>query len=92
MIQNVGGEKLEKTDKLVSMLILTCYKKISEQQANTILNQEVDKINPLSRENLSLLDLESWINLYDTNDGNAIEEKMEKIQTNKQPGEDKAEL
>jgi hypothetical protein len=79
MIQDIGGDRKEKMDKFVSMLLLTCYNRISEAETNTILKSKVEDINPMSKENLSLLDLETWHRLYESKDKIGIAKKMAEI-------------
>jgi hypothetical protein len=77
MIARTGGDKKDKTDKLISMILLTCYKKISTQEAEALANNK--DIDPMTNLHKTLLDLEGWKELYEKNDGEQIGRELDSI-------------
>jgi hypothetical protein len=77
MISRTGGDKKDKTDKLISMMLLTCYKKISVQEAEAI--SQTTEIDPMTNLHKTLLELESWKELYEKNDGEQIGRELDSI-------------
>jgi hypothetical protein len=79
MIVRTGGEKKDKTDKLISMILLTCYKKISESQAKILSEKQSEDIDPMTQENKDLIELESWKELYQNNDTDKLAKGLDDI-------------
>ena len=65
MIIRTGGEKKEKTDKLISMILLTCYERINESQVKPLASLSAEEIDPFTDENKGLLQMERWKDLYE---------------------------
>ena len=57
------------TEKVISTLLINCYSKVSIEQATDFVSKEKhEQIDSLSPENVALLDLEKWSELYKKND------------------------
>jgi hypothetical protein len=68
------------TDKVVSTLLINCYSKISMEQATDFVSIEKNEdIQALLPENVALLELEKWIEIYGKKDKNVIYEEMDKM-------------
>lgn len=68
------------TDKVVSTLLINCYSKISMEQATDFVSIEKNEdIQSLLPENVALLEVEKWTEIYSKKDKNVIYEEMDKM-------------
>jgi hypothetical protein len=79
MVISSGGTKKEKTDRLISMLLLTCYKRITDPQAALLIKMTEDDIDPMTDEYKELLQLELWSDLYENKDSRGLSKALNEI-------------
>jgi hypothetical protein len=69
------------TDKVVSTLLINCYSKVSMEQATDFVSIEKNEdIQALLPENVALLELEKWTEIYSKKDKKILYEEMGKMQ------------
>lgn len=76
MIIRTGGDKKEKTDKLISIILLTCYKRISPLQASKLAEADPKDFDPMTEELKDLLQLEKWKDLYEHNNQDELDREL----------------
>ena len=79
MIIATGGEKKEKTEKLVSIMLLTCFKKISDSDGTNLSEMRPEDIDPMTEEYKNLVELEKWKEMYEKNDHEHLQEELSKV-------------
>src|SRR5689334_6553677 len=76
-----GSNKDEATNKLLSLVLLSCYNHITIYQAddlNKIKNYQ--KISSLDQENKDLLSLERWDNIFKSGDKELLNQEIASLQ------------
>jgi hypothetical protein len=79
MIIRTGGEKKDKTDKLISIMLLTCYNKINDEVSKHLSEKPSEEIDPLTLENKNLVELEKWRDLYENDNKPGLSQALDKI-------------
>jgi hypothetical protein len=79
MVLRIGGEQNKQMEKLVSMIMLSCYKNIRATVAQKMATQSAEEIDPLTEENKELLQIELWRHLYEKNDNEGINRELNSL-------------
>jgi hypothetical protein len=61
------------------MMLLTCFKRITDAQASQLTNKTEEEIDPLTDEHLNLLQLEKWSTLYESKDSKGLAAAFKEI-------------
>ena len=74
-----NSEENDRIQHLLSILMLSCYKNLSNKDSESIIiAAEDNKLNSLSNEYKAVLALEHWESVYSSNDETLIKEEMTK--------------
>jgi len=81
MIKSQIADNKKMSEKLVSIMILTCFKKISEMQSQILILSKPEEVDPMTPMHKELIELEKWRELYEKNDTERIRMALDEIST-----------
>lgn len=76
---NSNLEDSSTVEHVLSLMLMSCFKKVSLDKVNQILEQAKQRlINPMTKENQDLVELDKWEDLYISNNNKLVQDELMK--------------